>query len=132
MISHRILCVTQEGLSTEPWLDALKQNFPQVIEMTSTRVLEAQSLANYDMIVVNAVSASNEVAELCKEIRKRSSHPLLVMVPPVDEAFLLELYCVGVSECVIQTLNPALVVAKARAWIRWANSSDAIRQSRMM
>jgi DNA-binding response OmpR family regulator len=118
MKTKRILLVSKLDASSHPWQEELKQGVSaKVVRITPTEILEAHTFASYDLAVIDADETSSTIVELCKEIRKRFANPLLVLLPPSSEAFLLTLYETGVSECIAQTLDVSLFVAKVKRWL---------------
>jgi DNA-binding response OmpR family regulator len=93
--------------------------------MTTLDALQSDTLCDYRLIIliVSFIASeviTGEVVELCRQIRHRFSNPLLVVIPPLDEECLLQIYDIGVDDCITSPIEPELLAAKVKSWLRWS------------
>jgi DNA-binding response OmpR family regulator len=135
MISQQILCVSHDTLSTPSWHKYIKQNIPNIVEVSANEALAAGSLDAYHLILVDTVinmeAPAQEVIDLCSQLRQRFSSPLLVTLSKTDDEYLLQLYDAGVDECIARSIAAVLLEAKIKSWLRWTrghNTSETIQR----
>ena len=86
-----------------------------------------------DLIIIDVNASHQERIALCKKFRALSSSPILLFLPASNEAEILDAYDVGVDECVIKPISPAIFLAKIGAWSRrsWTEPMSPRRTSRL-
>lgn len=129
MSQFYILYITLHG---EPFDDYLSgepiapdpQSRITVTTLSLAQALQAATLDNYSLILVDGVAGSFTLAGACRQVRAKFRKPLLVLMAnradEVDEAAFVTLYALGVDECIVRPKNRALLAAKIRSWLRWS------------
>lgn len=114
----KVLLVTDDLETGRVWAYALGQRGAAVVQVGSA----AEALARwekdvFDLITVDVHTSQLDGIDLCRQLRSEAVIPILLLLPEPSEAGVLEAYRVGVDECIIKPIGPALLVAKVRAWV---------------
>jgi len=88
------------------------------LEPSIPRALTSYTEANPDLVIIDVNAPHSERVNLCEKFRALSTCPLLLFLPASNETEILEAYQVGVDECVIKPISPAVFLAKILAWAR--------------
>lgn len=75
------------------------------------------SLALVDMV---ASSRLHHTLNICRQLRRQSTNPILLLTPEEDESQFLAAYRIGVDDCIPTPINTDLLMAKVQAWLRFA------------
>jgi len=80
------------------------------------------------LIIIDANVPEAQALELIKNLRVEAAVPLILLTQFSTEDFQLEAYAVGVDECILKPINPALFYAKIQAWLRrsWSVPADTL------
>ena len=117
-IAGRVLTVSGDAEAGQFWADALCWYGADVaVAWSVPEALDALEQDRFDLILVDAYAHLDGV-ELCRQIRSRTTSPILLLAPGADEACLLDGYRAGADECVLKPVSPAVLLAKANAWLR--------------
>lgn len=119
MVESYILIVCDEPTTSRVWGMLLTDlNCHPIIATTLSQALEALEEAAPDLIIVDVTSREVNGVQMCKTLRDHMVVPLLFFTPINNESHMLEAYQVGVDECIIKPISPALFLAKVRVWLR--------------
>lgn len=104
-----------------------------VMEPLPTNVLQRCSEEIPDLIVIDANFPEAQALDLIKNLRGKSSVPIILLTQYTTEEFLLEAYTAGVNECIDRPISPLLFYAKVRVWLRrsWSSPADTIDMLRV-
>jgi len=99
-----------------------------VAEPDPTNALQRWSEEIPDLIIIDANVPEAQALELIKNLRVEAAVPLILLTQFSTEDFQLEAYAVGVDECILKPINPALFYAKIQAWLRrsWSVPADTL------
>ena len=97
------------------------------------RVLQAENGAGallefesnrVDLVILDIMLPVLDGWEVCRNIRKRSNVPILVLTAKSDEDSSLKGYALGVDEYVTKPFSPKVLLAKARAIFKRYENQD--------
>ncbi len=83
------------------------------IERAMTRAIEDIP----DLVIIDVNTSHKDRITLCEKFRSLSSSPVLLFLPVHNENEMLEAYRIGVDECVVKPISPAIFLAKVQAWL---------------
>ena len=89
-----------------------------ILETSVDRALERTAETTPDMFIVDLNAPHSQRMELCRKLRTLSASPILLFLPVNNEVEIIDAYKVGVDECVIKPISPAIFLAKIMAWAR--------------
>jgi len=70
-----------------------------------------------DLVIIDVNTSHKDRIALCEKFRSLSSSPIMLFLPVHNENEMLEAYRIGVDECVIKPVSPAIFLAKVQAWL---------------
>ncbi|MEZ0395716.1 MAG: response regulator transcription factor [Anaerolineales bacterium] len=89
-----------------------------LLETSVAKAMTRSSEITSDLIVIDVNVPHSERMNLCRQFRTLTDSPILLFLPTNNEAEILEAYQLGVDECVIKPISPAIFMAKITAWAR--------------
>jgi DNA-binding response OmpR family regulator len=67
--------------------------------------------------------------EFCSKLRAVASGPILLLVPDYNSSQMVDIYNIGVDECLLKPVSPAFLVVKALSWFlrrRWLDQDSSL------
>src|SRR5271157_751474 len=115
----RVFVVCDQDATAPIWGYIIREKgLVAILETSVQRAMERSMEEIPDLIVIDVNASHPQRMELCKKFRSLSASPILLFSPTNDEAEILEAYHVGVDECVVKPISPAIFLAKIMAWAR--------------
>lgn len=119
----KVLIVSDEPVTARVWGFSLNQvGFETRLIGITEPVMDVWAEELPDLIIIEDFNAEVEELALCQELRGETVVPILYLTTKTDEAFLLEIYHLGVDECISFPISPRLFQAKVSAWLRRTSS----------
>ena len=118
MIEFGILVVCDEPITSRIW--ALCITELQCNPLTANSINQAVSIIEEsfpDLMIVDVTSHNISGLQMCRCLREHANMPLLLLTPINNESHTLEAYQVGVDDCIIKPISPALFLAKIKVWL---------------
>jgi DNA-binding response OmpR family regulator len=83
--------------------------------------------------LIDTQRPNEHILALVRKLRAETVTPILMLVHSIPEDQIVEVYNAGADECIIKPIGPALMIAKARSWMRrtWSITEDAIENIRI-
>ncbi|GAB4421321.1 MAG: response regulator [Anaerolineales bacterium] len=99
------------------------------VERAMTRAIEDIP----DLVIIDVSTSHKDRIDLCKKFRSLSSSPILLFLPVHNETEILEAYQIGVDECVVKPVSPAIFLAKVHAWLKrsWSEPMSTRRTNKL-
>ena len=118
VLSPKILFIGNGG-TTVPWaLQFLKQYLQVVMETRPDRAFERWADETPDLIVVDIEPVESLALSVVNQLREQTVIPILMLGPNATNNFVLEVYESGVDDYILKPIEPALLHAKVKAWLR--------------
>ncbi len=104
-----------------------------ILETSVQRALERAIEDIPDLVVIDVNAPHSQRIALCQRFRTLSASPILLFLPVSNETEILDAYRVGVDECVVKPISPAIFLAKVTAWARrsWAQPMSPVRTGKL-
>lgn len=119
--SNVVLLVSNDSESAQVWAYALRRMGLEVVLVSSAgEALLCWEHGRFDLTLIDVCGPELDGIDLARQLCAEAVNPVLLLMPSYDEVSILHAYRVGVDECVIKPVSPALFVAKVRAWLRRA------------
>jgi len=115
----RVFVVCDQDATAPIWGYIIREK--GLVAILETSVQRAMGRASEDLanlIVVDVNAPHSQRMELCKHLRSLTQSPILLFMPTNNENEILEAYQLGVDECVVKPISPAIFLAKIMAWAR--------------
>jgi len=118
----KILVISDLQSASPLWaFNFMHQRWEITLEPHPARAVERWAEIIPDLIVCDIDSESVSL-ELITKIRQEAVLPILLLTSNRSEKFLLNAYEAGVDECILKSIDPMLLEAKIKAWLRRASS----------
>ena len=111
----------QEDLSML-WKRSFQEKGYTTVCETSENALQTCRLIAPAVIVVNTHLSQEKRLVFCSELRAITASPILLLVPDYNSKQMIDIYSIGVDECLLKPVNPTFLVVKAVSWLlrrRW-------------
>lgn len=114
-LNPKILFISNRQ-ATEPWvLYVIQQHLQVVLEPHPSHVFQRWVDEAPDMLIVDIEPLALNVV---RELREQAVIPLLMLGSNSTTDFMLEVYEAGPDDYVLNPMEPALLHAKIKAWLR--------------
>lgn len=118
VLSPKVLFISH-GQTTVPWaLRFIKQHLQVVLESHPARAVQRWIDESPDLIIFDLEPAESPGLNLVEQLREQAVIPILLLAPNQTNKFILEAYEAGVDEYILKPVEPALLYAKVKAWLR--------------
>ena len=115
----RVFIVCDQDATAPIWGYIIREKgLVAILETSAQRAMQRSMEEIPDLIVVDLNAPHSQRMELCRKLRSLSASPILLFLPSNHEPEILEAYQIGVDECVIKPISPAIFLAKIMAWSR--------------
>jgi DNA-binding response OmpR family regulator len=116
---HRVFVVCDQDATAPIWGYIIREKgLVAILETSVQRAMERSMEEIPDLIVIDVNAPHPQRIELCQKFRALSASPILLFLPTNNEAEILEAYQIGVDECVVKPISPAIFLAKIMAWAK--------------
>jgi two-component system, OmpR family, response regulator MtrA len=117
-LNPKILFISN-GPTTVPWaLQFIKQYLQVVLESSPAQAFQRWADEAPDLIVIDIEPIELLALRAVKQLREQAVIPILLLgsIEPIE--FMLEAYEAGIDEYILKPIEPALLHAKIKAWLR--------------
>ncbi len=111
-----VMVVTNNPQTAKLWVSIFREKGCLVINEVPAHALQTTRLLLPQIVLVDAQIPHAERLSLSRQLKSFSRAALLMLIPSHPQE-VGDAYAAGVDECLIQPINPALVVVKAMAWM---------------
>ena len=116
---EKILIADDEELMRQLVIDFLKPEGYEIIEAADSKVaLEKYHSEHPDLILLDVMMPIYDGWTVCREIRRESTVPIMMLTAKGEEIDQLFAYDLGVDEYITKPFSPKILVAKIKALLR--------------
>jgi two-component system response regulator RegX3 len=129
MVNAKVLLVSDGPGMRDSWVHALRQQGVEVtLAGSAGDAMDRWTEGTFDLVAIDVCTSQLDGIGLCRRLRAEALNPILLLIPTSGESSVLEAYQVGVDECIVKPIGPALFLAKASAWLRhsWTVPTEAL------
>lgn len=117
-LGPKILFISN-GQTTVPWvLHVIKQHLQVVLESHPTQAYQRWIDEAPDIIVVDIEPLESLALQVINQLREQAVIPILLLGFNATIKFMLEAYEAGVDDYIVKPIEPSLLYAKIKAWLR--------------
>lgn len=134
VVPNRVFVVCDQDATAPIWGYIIREKgLVAILETSVQRAMERSMEELPDLIVIDVNAPHAQRIELCRKFRTLTSSPILLFLPTNNEAEILEAYQMGVDECVVKPISPAIFLAKIMAWAKrsWAVPMSPVRAGKL-
>ncbi len=113
------LLTTDNPEAGRVWASALRgEGLEVVVAGSRSDALETARSSGFDLYLIISYNCRHECIDFCRRLRQSTINPILLLAASESEDHVLQAYAAGVDEWVHVPIDPALFLAKVRAWLR--------------
>ena len=117
-----ILIISDQDNIPALWETSFREKGFTTVCETPENAYQTCRLVDPAITVIDIHFSHEERLVFCSEVRSVTSGPILLLVPEYDGNQMLDIYNVGVDECLLKPINPTFLAVKAVSWLlrkRW-------------
>jgi DNA-binding response OmpR family regulator len=118
MLSPKILFICNGEPTVPGTLRFIQQYLQVVLESHPTRAFQRWADEAPDLMVVDIEPVESLALKVVRELREQAVIPILLLGTNAANHFILEVYDSGVDEYILKPVEPSLLHAKVKAWLR--------------
>ncbi len=123
-MKRRVLIVEDEALMREVIRDYFEHDGYECSEAANgSEAINYINIAEYDIVLLDIMLPETDGFCVCREIRKKSSVPVIMITARSEEYDKLAGYEAGADDYVTKPFSPKVLLAKANALIKRASGS---------
>jgi DNA-binding response OmpR family regulator len=117
--ASRVFIICDQPATAPIWGYIIREKgLVAILETSLQRAMDRSVEEIPDLIVIDVNASHAQRMELCRKFRSLSTSPILLFLPSNNEPEILDAYQIGVDECVVKPISPAIFLAKIMAWSR--------------
>ena len=117
-LNPKILFISN-GQTTVPWaLQFLKRHLQVVLESHPARAFQRWIDEAPDIIVIDSEQVELLALSVVNQLREQAVIPILLLASIQTNKFIVEAYEAGVDDYILKPIEPSLLHAKIKAWLR--------------
>jgi two-component system, OmpR family, response regulator MtrA len=118
VLSPKILFISN-GQATVPWvLYVIQQHLQVVLESHPSRAFQRWADEAPDLIVIDIEPMEPLALRVVRDLREQAVIPILLLGSNATNNFMLEAYEAGADDYLLKPIEPSLLHAKIKAWLR--------------
>ena len=114
--SQTVLVVTDDPKTAQLWIFLFQEKGCTAVSETPAYAIQTGRVLAPWLVLMDVKIPHVERLALCRSL-KSASRGVLLMLLPSDHQQIAEAYAAGADECIVQPINPALVLVKVMSWM---------------
>ena len=115
-VPQTVLVVTEDPKTAGLWISLFQEKGCMAVSETPAYAIQTGRILAPWLVLMDVRIPHVERLALCRGL-KSVSRGVLLMLLPSDHQQIAEAYAAGADECIIQPINPTLVLVKAMSWM---------------
>jgi DNA-binding response OmpR family regulator len=121
-----VLIICNEPSTAPLWGYLIREKKMQaIIETNPDNASQHCQQDNPALIILDLQLSHPKIYEVCHKVRATCENPILLFLPAYDEHLILGYYDLGIDDCVVKPVSPAVFYAKIKAWLRYSKRFPA-------
>jgi len=113
----KVLVVSDQPVATSLWGRSLTLPLNFILELNPDRGIRRYTELLPDLVILELDSEPLAI-ELVMKFRDETTTPVLMLSSICSHKFILDIYQAGVDEYILKPIQPELLLAKIKAWLR--------------
>lgn len=127
---EKILIADDEQLMRQLVIDFLKPEGYEILEASDGKeALEIYDKEHPDLILLDVMMPGYDGWTVCREIRRESTVPIMMLTAKGEEIDQLFAYDLGADEYIIKPFSPKILVAKIKALLRRSQNEQETHEA---
>ena len=117
-MAHILICDDDQAVHSSLGIYLDDNNFSYTSVYNGEEALQKALEGNFDLIILDIMMPYTSGIEVCKEIRKVSKVPIIMLTAKGEEIDILLGLELGADDYIVKPFNPREVVARVRTVLR--------------
>ena len=126
-----VLIISDQADTPLVWETTFQEKGFTTVHETHENALKTCRVVDPALVVVDTHLPHAKRLEFCSKLRAVVSGPILLLVSDYNSTQVVDIYNIGVDECLLKPVSPAFLVVKALSWClrkRWLEQDSNIPQ----
>jgi DNA-binding response OmpR family regulator len=122
-----VLIISDQAGPPLLWETTFQEKGFTTVHETHENALTTCRIIDPALVVIDTHLSHAKRLEFCSKLRSVASGPILLLVPDYNSSQMVDIYNVGVDECLLKPISPAFLVVKALSWFlrrRWLDQDS--------
>ena len=127
-----ILIISDQANASALWETSFQEKGFTTVCETPENAFKTCRLVDPAITVVDTHFPHTKRLVFCSELRSVTSGPILLLVPDYNGNQMIDIYNIGIDECLLEPVSPAFLVVKAVSWLlrrRWLEYDSNLLQA---
>jgi len=124
-----VLIISDQADTPLLWATTFQEKGFTTVYETQENALKTCRVVDPALVVIDTHLPHAKRLEFCSKLREVASGPILLLVPDYNSSQMVDIYNVGVDECLLEPVSPAFLVVKAISWLlrrRWLEQDSSM------
>lgn len=124
---HTVLIVSDQPETAASWITLFNQRNCIVLSEASRKdAVQSARLMDPSLLVVDMELNKEERSAFLQELRAISHGPILMLISANTVEEIIEANQAGADECLVEPVNPAVLVVKGMAWLGHGHRNERV------
>jgi DNA-binding response OmpR family regulator len=125
-----VLIISEQTDTPLLWETTFQEKGFTTIRETHENAFKTCRVLDPSLVVIDTHLPHPQRLEFCSKLRAVSSAPILLLVPDYNSSQIVDIYNIGVDECLLKPVSPAFLVVKVLSWFlrrRWLDQDASLQ-----
>ena len=125
-----VMIISDQTDTPSLWETTFQEKGFTTVHETHENALDTCRIVDPALVVIDTHLPHAKRLEFCSNLRAIASCPILLLVPDYNSSQLVDIYNIGVDECLLKPVSPAFLVVKALSWFlrkRWLDKDTSMQ-----
>ena len=126
-----VMIISDQPDTTRLWETLFKEKGFITVREAHQNAFQTCKIVDPALVVIDTHLPHTQRLEFCTKLRSIVTGPILLLVPDYNGNQMIDIYNIGVDECLLKPVNPAFLVVKGITWLfrkRWLESDPGLSQ----
>jgi DNA-binding response OmpR family regulator len=117
-----VLIVSDQADTPLLWETPFQEKGFTTVHETYENAIKTCKIVDPALVVIDTHLPHAKRLEFCSKLRAVASGPILLLVSEYNSSQVVDIYNIGIDECLLKPVSPAFLVVKALSWFlrrRW-------------
>jgi DNA-binding response OmpR family regulator len=127
-----VMIISDQGDTPLLWETPFQEKGFTTVHETQENALKTCRVVDPALVVIDTHLPHAKKLEFCSNLRAVVSGTILLLVSDYNSSQMVDIYNVGVDECLLKPVSPAFIMVKAISWFlrrRWLDKIQVCQRS---
>jgi len=124
-----VLIISDQPDTTRLWETLFKDKGFTTVREAHQNAFQTCKIVDPALVIIDTNLPHAKRLEFCAKLRSITTGPILLLVSDYNGNQMIDIYNIGVDECLLKPVNPAFLVVKGITWLfrkRWLESDSGL------